>query len=85
MNCRAFEIAGAGGLQFLEYRDIVAECFEPGKELLMFDSIDELVELVHHATLDPKWAAEIREAGALRAKAEHTYEHRLLHIFKQLA
>ncbi len=84
MNCRAFEIAGAGGLQFLEYRDVAEECFEPGKELLMFDTMDELVELVHRANRDQKWATDIREAGALRAKAEHTYEHRLSHILKRL-
>ena len=83
MNCRAFEIAGAGGLQFLEHRDIAADCFEPGKELLMFDSVDQLVELVNRAKTDVRWAAGIRAAGAKRAVNEHTYKHRLSYILDQ--
>jgi len=85
MNCRAFEIAGAGGLQLLENRSIVTECFEPGKELLVFDSVEELLELIARAKREPAWAKRIREAGASRALAHHTYRHRLENIFKSLA
>jgi spore maturation protein CgeB len=85
LNCRAFEIAGAGGLQLLEQREIVNECFEPGKELLVFDSIPELMDLISRAKVDRAWASGIREAGACRALAQHTYKHRLEVIFRSLA
>lgn len=80
LNCRAFEIAGAGGLQFIEYRRAIDECFDAGKELLTFSEYEELADHIARATRDPKEAARIRDAGARRALAEHTYAHRLKRI-----
>jgi spore maturation protein CgeB len=83
MNCRAFEIAGAGGLQIMEDRDIIPECFEPGKEILVFDSVEELLEHVNFAKNYTKEANLIREAGYKRALSEHTYEIRLKYILSK--
>jgi spore maturation protein CgeB len=80
LNCRSFEIAGAGGLQLLEHRPIVEECFEPGRELLTFRTFDELMGHVDRARRHPQEAEAIREAGSRRALAHHTYRHRLEHI-----
>jgi spore maturation protein CgeB len=77
LNCRAFEVAGAGGLQIIEYRPAIEECFEPGKELLTFQTYEELLEHIERARSHPQEMRPIREAGARRALAEHTYRHRL--------
>ncbi len=77
LNCRAFEIAGAAGFQICEYRPIIEQCFVPGKELVVFRTYDELIEHVHRAIRFPSETRAIREAGARRALAEHTYRHRL--------
>lgn len=77
LNCRAFEIAGAGGLQVVEYRPAIEECFEPGKELLVFRTYEELLELIEWARSAPNEMSRIREDGARRALSEHTYQHRL--------
>jgi spore maturation protein CgeB len=77
LNCRAFEVAGAGGLQIIEYRSAIEECFEPGKELLTFQNYEELLGLIERARSSPEEMRSIREAGARRALAEHTYRHRL--------
>lgn len=77
LNCRAFEIAGAGGLQLIEYRPAIEECFEPGRELLVFKSYEELLDGIHRAKTYPQEMKSIRCAGARRALAEHTYRHRL--------
>ena len=84
LNCRAFEVAGAGGLQLMEYKPIISECFEPGKEILMFDSLDELMGHIERARRFPGETKKIREAAARRAHAEHTYKHRLERIFAHL-
>lgn len=84
LNCRAFEIAGAGGLQFLEYREIISECFEPGKEILIFNSIEEILELIAKYLQDKDEAKKIRAAGYRRAISEHTYEKRLNYIISKL-
>lgn len=77
LNCRAFEVAGAGGLQIIEYRPAIEECFEPGKELLTFQTYEDLLCQLERARGNRNEVRLIREAGARRALAEHTYRHRL--------
>lgn len=77
LNCRAFEIAGAGGLQLIEYRSAIEDCFEPDKELLVFNSYEELLECIHRIEKHPQEMESVRHAGAQRALAQHTYRHRL--------
>ncbi len=84
LNCRAFEIAGAGGLQLMEARPIVSECFEPGVEVLIFTSFEELLALLQRCQKSPAEMQAIRTAAARRALAEHTYRHRLDRIFGYL-
>jgi spore maturation protein CgeB len=82
LNCRAFETAGAGGLQLIEDRPSISGCFDPGTEILPFSGIDELFEYLARARREPNWAASVRAAGAKRALAEHTYRHRLNSILR---
>lgn len=84
LNCRAFEIAGAGGFQLIEDRQAIENCFEPGKELICYSSLDDIVETFHRAKREPDWWRSIREAGFKRAKLEHTYAIRLDKIIKML-
>jgi spore maturation protein CgeB len=83
LNCRAFEIAGARGLQLIEYRRAIEECFEPGKELLTFSTFDELLAHIERACREPAAMGAIRAAGAQRALAQHTYRHRLETILQK--
>jgi spore maturation protein CgeB len=83
LNCRAFEICGAGGLQLIEQKPVVAECFEPGREVLTYDSVQQILEHLKRAETDPAWAAGVRAAGHRRALAHHTYAHRLTHILRR--
>jgi spore maturation protein CgeB len=84
LNCRAFEIAGACGLQLIEEKPAVGECFDLGKEILTYSSLEELREHVARARRETSWALQIREAGHRRAHSEHTYDHRLATIFATL-
>jgi len=84
LNCRTFEVAGAGGLQIIEHRPAIEECFEPQKELLTFKTYEELLDHIRRAKRHPKEMVAIREAGARRALAEHTYRHRLEVILRNL-
>jgi spore maturation protein CgeB len=81
LNCRAFEIAGAGGLQLIEHRPAIQECFDPGKELLVYSTFEELLEHVERVQHDERLVAAVRAAGAARAHAEHTYKRRLTRMF----
>jgi len=84
LNCRAFEIAGAGGLQIIENRPAITECFEPGRDLLVFETYEELMSHIDRARKYPEEMNLIRESGAKRALSDHTYRHRLEVIIANL-
>lgn len=84
LNCRAFEIAGACGLQLIEDKPVVSECFDPDSEVLTYRCVDEIREYIAKARREPEWAMRIREAGHRRAHSEHTYEKRLRHIIESV-
>ena len=74
-NIRTFEACGVRALQIVDRHD-VADLYEPGREVLVFDEAEDLVELIDQARSDPKWAASIRAAARLRTMREHTFAHR---------
>jgi spore maturation protein CgeB len=84
LNCRAFEIAGAGGLQYIEARPAIQDCFEPGREVLTFKTFEELCELISRSRRDATGARETRARGLKRALSEHTYRHRLTRMLGHL-
>ena len=77
LDARAFEATAAGGLQLVEHHDSIAECFEPNRELLVWNSWDQLVEHIARAKREPGVMRAIRAAGSSRVFANHTYRHRL--------
>jgi spore maturation protein CgeB len=83
LNCRAFEICGAAGLQLIENKASVQSCFEPEREVLTYDSVGQIIEHVARARREPHWARSVREAGHRRAMSEHTYRHRLVEILSK--
>ena len=72
---RTFEVPGVGGLELID-RSEVSRYYEPGKELLTFDTGEEAIDLCRRAMADRRWAQTIREAGRARTLAEHTMDHR---------
>ena len=68
----------------MEYRPTVAEFFEPGKEIMLYHTLDELRHMIDQGLRDPVFNRTLRTRAAARAKAEHTYEHRLRRMFEVL-
>lgn len=73
---RTFEACGVGAVQLVD-RPEVSAYFEPGEEVLVFTSEDELLDLTRRATAEPAWARGVAERGRARALAEHTLDHRM--------
>lgn len=72
---RTFEVPGMNGLQLIDRPD-VEEFYEVGKEVLLYRSTEELIELSKRVIADPVWSDTIRAAGLKRSQAEHTFQHR---------
>jgi len=85
INCRTFEIAGAGGLQIMEYRQAIEDCFEPEKEILTYTSIEELLDKIRFYIEHPAASLSIRNAAYHRTISNHTYQHRMTEIINNLS
>lgn len=72
---RTFEACGVGAVQLIDRAD-VAEFYEPGEEILVFETADELVELCRRALADRGAMARLRETASRRTLAQHTFLHR---------
>jgi spore maturation protein CgeB len=71
---RVFEAAGAGACLITDYWVGIDFFFEPGKEILVANSGDEVKELLSGLTEEK--AKAIGEAALIKVLAKHTYTHR---------
>jgi spore maturation protein CgeB len=77
LNQRVFDACGCGAFQIVDASPVMEDFFMPGKELICFQDLQELRELIPYYLNRPKERAEIAWAGYTRAHAEHTFRHRL--------
>jgi len=77
LNARAFEIAGVGAFQLIDYTDGLNELFEDGKEIISFKGVDDMIRKIDYWLLHENERNEIGKAAKLRSYNEHTYEIRL--------
>lgn len=78
LNARAFEIAGAGGFQLVDWRPGLEQLFVDGKEIVSFSSMADLKEKVGFYLREDGLRKEIADRGRQRALRDHTYEKRLI-------
>jgi spore maturation protein CgeB len=71
---RVFEAAGAGACIITDAWQGVSHFFEPGREILVAASGDEVIE--HVRALTPEAARTVGREARRRVLAEHTYDHR---------
>lgn len=84
INQRSFEPYGVQTPVLNDAVEDLALCFDPGSEILVYRSLEELHELHAKLTADPVFAQNIGMAGFRRVMAHHTYIHRARSMLKQL-
>lgn len=77
VNPRTFELAAAGAFQLVDERSHLAECFEPGKEVITFKNPRELRELIGYYLNRPNERQAIADRARARVLRDHTYDHRI--------
>ena len=75
---RVFEAAGAAACLITDAWEGIAQFFEPGTEVLVANSGDEVAALL--GTLDPERARAIGRAASARALAHHSYAERAAEV-----
>jgi spore maturation protein CgeB len=81
---RNFEIPACGGFQLSGYAERLEEFFVPDKEIVVYRTMDELIEKIRYYLVHGEERAAIADAGYARVMREHTYEERFTRLFKQM-
>jgi len=73
---RVFEVAGAGACMLCDDWPGIADCFEPGTEIMVVRSAEDVAEALH--ANDASARRRIGDAFHARALRDHTYAQRAL-------
>ena len=77
VNYKTHEIAGSGAFQLTDFKEELPEMYEPGEEIVVFRSPEEIPELIERYLRDEKERRRIAEASQKRAYSDHTLEKRV--------
>lgn len=77
VNVRTFELAGSGGFQIIQWKKDLEDLFEIDKEIVTFNSLNELKEKIEYYINNDHKREQIAKAGLERAIKDHTYNKRL--------
>ncbi|MEW6088952.1 MAG: glycosyltransferase [bacterium] len=82
---RVFEVPASGG--FLLTPDIphLREFYKAGEEIIVYHTVEELVELVRYYLSRPEEIKKISEKAYQRAHKEHTYQRRLKYLLEAVS
>lgn len=76
LNQRSFEPYGCKTPVLNDDLEDLQRCFQPGREILVYRSVEELQDLCARLHTDRHLARAVGESGFKRVMAEHTYLHR---------
>jgi hypothetical protein len=76
VNYRLFEGTGMGALVVTELGKNTSDLFEPGQEILTYNSIKEAVAVTKQALLDFENYSKLAKAGQHRTLTQHTFQNR---------
>ena len=83
-NMRLYEATGVGALLVTEASSNLAELFEPGREVVVYEGEDDLVEQLRHYAAHDDERRRIAAAGQARTLREHTYAQRIAELATML-
>jgi hypothetical protein len=76
-NMRLYETTGVGTLLVTDWKQNLREMFEPGAEVIAYQSADECVEKITRLLNHEEERVRIAQAGQARTLREHTYHSRM--------
>jgi spore maturation protein CgeB len=80
---RCYEIMGCGGFLLTDARQELLELFEDGKDLVVFDGVEDLEDKIQYYLMNDRARRKIALSG-LKAVSEHTYVNRARKIIKNV-
>jgi len=84
IRLRDFEAPMSGAFYITGYQDELKEYYEVDKEIVCYDTKEELLEKIRYYLKHPDEAEAIRIAGHNRALKDHTWENRFTELFNKI-
>ncbi|MCA1944243.1 MAG: glycosyltransferase [Desulfovibrio sp.] len=84
VNQRVFDCPACGAFVLTDMREQLADLFEPGKEVAIYEHPEEVTSLARHYLAHPAQRQRMVAAARERVLAEHTYDHRILALCEQM-
>lgn len=84
VNQRVFDVPLSNAFVLTDNQPALEEFFDVGKEIIAYSSLDELKELYHFYSKNPKARKQIITAGRKRVLQEHLYSHRLRQLIEKM-
>jgi len=81
VNQRVFDVPACGAFVLTDARRQLENLFEPGREMAVYETAEELVALTGRYLADAPARQALAQAGRRRVLAEHTYPRRLETLF----
>jgi spore maturation protein CgeB len=82
VNPRTFELAACQAFQLVDYRSQLPELFEIGKEIVVFNDVNELRDKARYYLDHPDERKTIAQLAQKRVLSQHTYRHRMETMMK---
>jgi len=79
---RIFDIMGCGGFLMTNYQLEIPELFELGVDLETYSSAEELIDKCEYYLSHDEERKKIAQNGYLKVKKQHSYQHRIMEMFK---
>lgn len=79
---RALDILGCGGVLFSNYQPELAEYFEDGVDVIMYESIEDALEKADYYLRNEQTRLEIAGNGYRKACENFSYPDRIAHMFR---
>jgi len=81
-NMRMYEATGCGSLLFSENTSDLPSLFEPNKEIIPYDTIDDLISKINYYTLHKDEAKIIAKNGQKKCLEQYGYDKRIIDFEK---
>ena len=81
---RIFDIMGAGGFLISNYQAEIPELFVPGEDIVLYDSIPDLLSKIEYYLAHDEERKAIAKNGYEKVKACHTYDIRLKEMLEMI-
>jgi spore maturation protein CgeB len=75
-NMRLYEATGMGCLLLNDRKSNIEDMFEPGREIVCYDSPEECLDLIRYYSKNDNERVQIAAAGQRRTLTEHSYVNR---------